>query len=84
MMPKERPCSFLSLMRVGLVLALPEGLRFWRAHPRIRTLPERAVEAAGRNAIVTSFHSVADRAGLDVVSARDSFAVIGVYETSGG
>ncbi len=67
----------------GLALALPEGLRFWRAHPRIRTLPERAVEAAGRDAIVTSFHSVADQAGLDVVSARDSFAVIGVYETSG-
>jgi RNA polymerase sigma factor (sigma-70 family) len=67
----------------GLVLALPEGLRFWRDHPRIRTLPERAVEAGGRDAIVTSFHSVVDRAGLDVVSARDSFEVIGVYETAG-
>jgi hypothetical protein len=67
----------------GLVLALPEGLQFWRAHPRIRTLPEPAIEVAGREAIITSFHSMAVRAGLDVVSARDSFAVMGVYETAG-
>ena len=34
--------------------------RFWQVHPRLRTLPEREVEAAGRAAVVTSFESVTD------------------------
>ena len=31
----------------AIILGLPEGRRFWRDHPRIRLLPERAVEVAG-------------------------------------
>jgi hypothetical protein len=53
-------------------------------HPRIRTLPEREVEAAGVPALVTAFESMAGRARLEVVSARDSYAVLGIYDTPGG
>jgi RNA polymerase sigma-70 factor (ECF subfamily) len=60
----------------GLVGALPEVRRFWRAHPRMRVLSEYAVDAAGRPAIVTRFESVRERAGLAVVSAVDTFEVL--------
>ena len=63
----------------GLVLWSPAGRRFWRVHPRLRTLPEREVEAAGCAAIVTSFESVTDGARLDVVSARDSYEILSVH-----
>jgi RNA polymerase sigma-70 factor (ECF subfamily) len=63
----------------GLALWSPAGRRFWRAHPRLRTLPEREVEAAGRAAIVTSFESVTDAARLDVVSARDTYEILSVH-----
>jgi hypothetical protein len=65
----------------GLALWSPAGRRFWRAHPRLRTLPEREVEAAGRAALVTSFESVADAARLDVVSARDTYEILSVHGT---
>jgi RNA polymerase sigma-70 factor (ECF subfamily) len=67
------------LTLAGLALWSPAGRRFWRAHPRLRTLPEREVEAAGRAALVTSFESVADAARLDVVSARDSYEILSVH-----
>ena len=63
----------------GLALYLPEGRRFWREHRRIRALPEREVEAAGRPAIVTSFESLMGHARLDIVCARDSYEVLGVH-----
>jgi RNA polymerase sigma factor (sigma-70 family) len=63
----------------GLALWSPAGRRFWRAHPRQRTLPEREVEAAGRAALVTSFESVTDAARLDVVSARDTYEILSVH-----
>jgi hypothetical protein len=67
------------LTLAGLALWSPAGRRFWRAHPRLRTLPEREVEAAGRAAVVTSFESVADAARLDVVSARDTYEILSVH-----
>jgi RNA polymerase sigma-70 factor (ECF subfamily) len=63
----------------GLALWSPAGRRFWHAHPRLRTLPEREVEAAGRAALVTSFESIADAARLDVVSARDTYEILSVH-----
>ena len=63
----------------GLALWSPAGRRFWRAHPRLRTLPEREVEVAGRAALVTSFESVADAARLDVVSAHDTYEILSVH-----
>lgn len=65
---------------MGLALALPEGRGFWREHPRIRALPEREVEAAGRAALVTTFASVTGPASFAVVSARDTFDVLAVDE----
>jgi hypothetical protein len=61
----------------GLARDLPEARRFWREHPRMRTLPEREVEAAGSPALVVGFESVADGARLDVLVVRDTFEVIG-------
>lgn len=59
-----------------LILDLPEGQRFWRAHGRIRMLPERVIEYAGRPAVVGGLESVAGTARLEVVSARDTFEVL--------
>jgi RNA polymerase sigma-70 factor (ECF subfamily) len=60
----------------GLALWLPEGRRFWRAHPRVRLLPEREVEAAGRAAVVESFASVTDTTRFDVVFDRVTYRVL--------
>jgi RNA polymerase sigma factor (sigma-70 family) len=68
----------------GLALWSPAGRRFWRAHPRLRTLPEREVEVAGRAALVTSFESVANGARLDVVSARDTYEILSVHGVPDG
>jgi len=65
----------------GLVLTEPEGVRFWRAHPRLRKLPEREVEARGRPAIVTTFESVTGPARIDLVSARDTYETLAVHAT---
>lgn len=61
-----------------LVLASPEGQRFWRENPRIHVLPEHEVEAAGGAALVTSLQSLTGQARLDVVSTRQTFAMISV------
>jgi RNA polymerase sigma-70 factor (ECF subfamily) len=66
----------------GLVLSLPQSHAFWRAHPRLKTLPERIVETQGRAAIVTSFCSVIDGAQLDVISALDTFEVLSIHRTA--
>jgi hypothetical protein len=52
----------------GRVLDTPEGRRFHREHPRIRTLPERRVEADGRPAVVTAFESVTGSAVFEAVT----------------
>ena len=62
-----------------LVLDLPETQRFWRRHPRMRVLPDRAVEVAGRPVLVTTFASTTGAARLDVISAADTLAVLGVH-----
>jgi hypothetical protein len=67
----------------GLALCLPVAQRFWREHPRLRTLPEREVEALGQPAIITTFESVLDASRLAVVSHRDSFAVLEVHGPPG-
>jgi hypothetical protein len=66
-------------MLEALVLALPQGQRFWREHPRIRALPQREVEAAGRAALVAGFESVSAAARFEVVVARDTYAVISIH-----
>ncbi len=78
-----RGCGFTSDAPLNrLALALPEGRHFWREHPRIRTLPEREIEAEGHQAIVTTFESVSDSARLEVVARRDTFEVLAVHLTA--
>ncbi len=62
----------------GLALSLPQGRRFWRAHERIRLLPDREVEAGGIPARVVTMESVANGARYTVVSTRDTYRIIGV------
>lgn len=59
----------------GMALALPEAQQFWRRHPRLRLLPERAILAEGRPAILTTFESLTAPARIEVLSAP------GTYET---
>jgi RNA polymerase sigma-70 factor (ECF subfamily) len=63
----------------GIVMCLPEARRFWREHPRMFLLPEREVELVGQAALVTRLQSMTCTASLDVVCARDTFEVMGVY-----
>ncbi len=70
-------CDVTNDLSLGvLALCLPEGRRFWREHPRIRTLPEREIEAAGGPAVVEGFESVTGAATFDVVFARDTYRVL--------
>lgn len=64
----------------ALALYTPDGQRFWRAHPRIRMIPERAVEAEGRAALVTSFESVSGQGRLDVVSVCETLELMGIHQ----
>jgi len=66
-----------------LCLALPDGRQFWREHPRIRALPEYAVEAGGRAALVLPFESVREHARFDVIRARDTYEVLHAHRTPG-
>ncbi|HEY7781718.1 MAG TPA: RNA polymerase sigma factor [Ktedonobacterales bacterium] len=59
-----------------LVLDLPAGQRFWRDHGRIRMLPERAIEYAGRPAVLGGLESLGGTARLEIVSARETFEVL--------
>ncbi len=68
---------------VGLAYGLPEARRFWRRHPRIRTLPIRRVEYGGVAALVITVESVTERATLDVIAARDTFRPLDVHGTPG-
>lgn len=67
--------------QVGLALALPEAQRFWREQRRIRVLPPREEEVGGRPALVTSFERLGGGARLDVVTRRDTLAVVTVVQT---
>lgn len=66
-----------------LALDLPETQRFWRAHSRLRILPEQEIDFAGRPALLTSLHSVTDPARLVVIAARETFEVLQVREEAG-
>jgi hypothetical protein len=63
----------------GLMMSLPDTHEFRRQYSRIRTLPERQVDAQGQAAVVMSFESVRDTARLDILSLRDTLEVIGIY-----
>jgi RNA polymerase sigma-70 factor (ECF subfamily) len=73
-------CSEIGWTALGEMLrGSGEMQLFQREHPKVRMLPGRQVEAGGRAAIVTSFESLTAAARIDVVTARDTFEVIGVH-----
>jgi RNA polymerase sigma-70 factor (ECF subfamily) len=79
----ERCDATCSMRLSNLTLYLPQAWQFWRAHPRMRTVPDRAVEVDGRAALVTRFQSATGGAYLDVVTDRATYAVLGVHDGAG-
>ncbi|MDP9372454.1 MAG: RNA polymerase sigma factor [Chloroflexota bacterium] len=72
-----RDCQVSDSVRLtSIALYLPDGRRFWRAHPRMRLLPEREIERDGRAALVIGYESLTAAARFDVVVARDTYAVL--------
>lgn len=59
----------------ALAFGLPEGKAFWRAHPQLRLLPERAIERDGRLAVVAGFESMMDASRLESVAVREAGGV---------
>jgi RNA polymerase sigma factor (sigma-70 family) len=67
----------------GLALSTPEGLRFWRDHPRIHVQPLREVEICGRPAAIVTYTSVNESAQLDVAFARDTLRILSIHASAG-
>jgi hypothetical protein len=63
----------------ALVFSLPEVQRFWRDHPRIRSLPIQEIEVDGTLAFVRRLQSVNDNAELTVIARYDSFDPIHIH-----
>jgi RNA polymerase sigma-70 factor (ECF subfamily) len=63
----------------GLVLSLPEVQKFWRHHPRIRTLPPQQIEVDGSPAFIGRLQSVQDAAEITVIARLDSFDPIAIH-----
>lgn len=60
-----------------LALNSHHAQEFWRAHPRMRMEPTRAViDAGGGRLYVTGFRSVTGKGGIDVVVAEKSMSVV--------
>jgi RNA polymerase sigma-70 factor (ECF subfamily) len=77
----ESSCSISWRM---LAQSRPEVWQFWQRHPRMYTLPPSEIETGGIEAVVTGFRSVNGRAGVDIITARDSLRVLGVHPAPGG
>jgi hypothetical protein len=61
----------------GMALALPESKRFWRAHPRMRLLPEQQTRLGERPALRSAFESD-EGARLEVLFDPSSFGVLAI------
>ncbi|HEY7019647.1 MAG TPA: RNA polymerase sigma factor [Ktedonobacterales bacterium] len=66
-----------------LSLDTPEAQRFWRRHPRMRALPTREVESAGRPALVIGYESVTNNERLEIVADRATYETLHVYGEAG-
>lgn len=60
------------------VLATPVAQGFWRAHSRIRRLPERPMEAEGAAALLTGWESVTSAVRLELLVSSRTFALLRV------
>jgi RNA polymerase sigma-70 factor (ECF subfamily) len=59
----------------GILFCHPQTQRFWREHPRMTTLPDRAIECDGKPAALTSFVSRDSTARLDFISDLQTFTI---------
>ena len=70
-------CSNINCIALeGLILSLPEGRDFWRAHAHIHLLPYRSIEFAGRPAVVTCFESLTEADSFEVISDAETYEVL--------
>lgn len=65
----------------SLTWSVPAARNFWRENPRMRFLPARETEVAGRPAILTGFESLTGRARIEVVSSPDTYKILRIDET---
>ena len=73
-------CGIVDVTDIGrLTMDRLEAQRFWRTHPRVRTLPPRELEVGGVPALAMTVESVTDGARLDMVWARETLQVLAVY-----
>jgi RNA polymerase sigma factor (sigma-70 family) len=74
-------CSSINCITLDtLALFLPEGRTFMRSQQRIRRLPHRTIEFAGRPAITTRFESVTESASFEVISDYETYEVLKIVE----
>ncbi|MEO7911973.1 MAG: RNA polymerase sigma factor [Roseiflexaceae bacterium] len=83
MLPLHATCAHCgettSTAHAVIGLCMPEGQRFWKAHPKIHLRSTAEINAAGSSAIVSSFASLTDSARFDVVTTRDTVEVVSVH-----
>jgi RNA polymerase sigma-70 factor (ECF subfamily) len=65
-----------------LALDTVQAIHFWRRYPRMRALPVRTLDFAGRPALYTGFESSSDHARLDIITARDTLEVLHTAESA--
>jgi hypothetical protein len=75
----ERCGETTSTAHAFIALCLPEGRRFWKAHPKIHLQSSAEIDSAGSSAIISSFASLTDSARFNVVTTRDTVEVIGIH-----
>lgn len=63
----------------SLALDQPTVRRFRREHPRTVVLPTHMLHVGGREALLTRFESITGPASLDLIFARDTFALLAVH-----
>jgi RNA polymerase sigma factor (sigma-70 family) len=66
----------------ALTLALPQAVAFRRAHPRLRAMPPREVEAHGGQAVVVEYEALGTSARLSAVFAAGSLRLLEVHGPS--
>jgi len=54
----------------------PEGMRFWRDHPRIQRTGYNEINVGGVPAVHTTYQSVTSQDRLDVVLTRDAWSLV--------
>ncbi len=70
--------GFASMHLANLALYHPTAWRFWGQHRRIRTLAEQEIRYQQRPALLLPFQSVSSSAQLDVIVARDTYALLDI------